>query len=118
MDHKGPGSTRYSEELVSRTAGNMVVLGVLLASGCSVSGILAWKWHRNLDHREPGNAGYTGMLLVSIVTGGMVLLGFFLASGSSALVRIKHGGSTAAWIVGSLAAPSVQEHRLPKLQEL
>lgn len=96
----------------------MVVLGVLLASGCSVSGILAWKWHRNLDHREPGNAGYTGMLLVSIVTGGMVLLGFFLASGSSALVRIKHGGSTAAWIVGSLAAPSVQEHRLPKLQEL
>ena len=58
------------------------------------------------------------MLLVSIVTGGMVLLAFFLASGSFAIVRIKHGGSTAAWIMGSLAAPSVQGHQLLELQEL
>ena len=40
----------------------------------------------------------------------------FLACGSSAPVRVEHEGSTAAWLVGTLAVPSVQEHKLPPPQ--
>ena len=43
---------------------------------------------------------------------------FFFASGNSAPVRVEHKGGAAAWLVGALAAPSVQGHRLPPLQEL
>ena len=56
--------------------------------------------------------------LVAIVTGGMVILGLFLASISFAPVRIQRGGGTATWIVGTLAGPSVQGHRLPQPWEL
>jgi len=42
----------------------------------------------------------------------------FLACGSSAPVRAEHEGGAAAWLVGTLAALSVQGHRLPLLQEL
>ena len=42
----------------------------------------------------------------------------FFASGSSAPVRVECEGGTAAWLAGSLVAPSVQGHRLPLLQEL
>ena len=66
----------------------------------------AWRWRSCLDHR---NTGYAGALM-SIVTGDMVLLGLFLVCGSSAPVRTEHEGGT--------AAPSVQGHRLPQLQEL
>ena len=38
---------------------------------------------------------------------------FFFARGSSAAVRGEHEGATAAWLPGTLAAPSVQEHGLP-----
>ena len=41
----------------------------------------------------------------------------FLACGSSAPVRVEHEGGAAAWLAGSLAAPSVQGHRLPPLLE-
>ena len=33
-------------------------------------------------------------------------------------VRVEHEGGAAAWLVGALAAPSVQGYRLPPLQEL
>ena len=36
----------------------------------------AWSWHGSLDHRDPVNAGYAGVLAV-VVTGSVVLLGFF-----------------------------------------
>ena len=42
----------------------------------------------------------------------------FFACGSSALVRVECEGGTAAWLVGTLAAPSVQGHGLPPPQEL
>ena len=42
----------------------------------------------------------------------------FYAWGSSAPVRVECEGGAAAWLVGTLAAPSVQRHRLPLLQEL
>ena len=42
----------------------------------------------------------------------------FPACGSSAPVRVEREGSTAAWLTGTLAAPSVQGHRLPLPQEL
>ena len=69
----------------------------------------AWRWCGCSDHRDPGNAGYAGALM-SIVTGDMVLLERFLVCGISAPVRTEHEGGT--------AAPSVQGHRPPQLQEL
>ena len=43
---------------------------------------------------------------------------FFFACGSSAPVRVEREGSAAARLAGTLAAPSVQGHRLPPPQEL
>ena len=40
----------------------------------------------------------------------------FFAYGSSAPVRVEHEGGTAAWLVGTLVAPSVQGHRVPPPQ--
>ena len=40
------------------------------------------------------------------------------ACASSDPVRVEHECGTAAWLVGPLVAPSVQEHRLPLPQEL
>ena len=42
----------------------------------------------------------------------------FFACGSSAPVRVEREGGAAAWLVGTLVAPSVQRHGLPPLQEL
>ena len=42
----------------------------------------------------------------------------FFACGSSAPVRVECEGGAAAWLVGTLAAPSVQGHGLRLLQEL
>ena len=42
----------------------------------------------------------------------------FFACGSSVPVRIKCEGGMAAWVEGTLMAPSVQGHRLPQPQEL
>ena len=39
------------------------------------------------------------------------------ACGSSAPVRAEHEGGAAAWLAGTLVAPSVQGHRLPPLQD-
>ena len=44
--------------------------------------------------------------------------GLFLASGSSAPVGIQRGGDTAACIMGTLGAPSVQGPQLSQLREL
>ena len=62
-----------------------------------------------MDLGDLGNAKYTGEL-VAIVTVDMVILGLFLTSRSFAPVRNQRGGCTAIWIVGTLAAPSVQGH--------
>ena len=40
------------------------------------------------------------------------------ACDSPSPVRVEHEVGTAAWIVGTMAAPSVQGLRLPPLQEL
>jgi len=42
----------------------------------------------------------------------------FFPCGSSASVIVEHEGGAAAWLVGTLAVPSVQGHGLPPLQEL
>ena len=42
----------------------------------------------------------------------------FLACGSSTPVRVESDGDTAAWLAGTLVAPSVQRHGLPPRQEL
>ena len=38
---------------------------------------------------------------------------FFFACGSSVPVRVEHEGGTPSWLVGTLAAPSVQGQGLP-----
>ena len=43
---------------------------------------------------------------------------FFFVCGSSAPVRVECEGGAAAWLAGTLAAPSVQVHKLPPWQEL
>ena len=42
----------------------------------------------------------------------------FFACGSSASVRVEREDGAAAWLVGTLVAPSIQGHRLPLQQEL
>ena len=42
----------------------------------------------------------------------------FFACGSSAPVRVECEGGATAWLVGTLAAPSVRGHGLPPPQEL
>ena len=42
----------------------------------------------------------------------------FFAYDSSVPVRVEREGGTADWLEGTLAAPSVQGHGLPLLQEL
>ena len=42
----------------------------------------------------------------------------FLTCGSSAPVRAEREGGAAAWLAGTLAALSVQGHKLPPRQEL
>ena len=71
------------------------------------------KWHGSLDHGDPDSARYA-RVSVTIVTGCMVLLAFFLTSGTSAPVRFEHGGGTAAWIMGILVVPTVQELLQPQ----
>ena len=43
---------------------------------------------------------------------------YYFACGSSAPVRVEHEGGAVAWLAGTLAAPSVQGHKLPPWQEL
>ena len=43
---------------------------------------------------------------------------YFFACGSSAPVRVDGEGAAAAWLAGTLVAPSVQGHGLPPPQEL
>ena len=42
----------------------------------------------------------------------------FFICGSTDPVRVECEGGAAIWLVGTLAGPSVQGHRLPLLQEL
>ena len=63
-----------------------------------------------MGHRDPGYTVYGR----GTIGAGDVLLGFSLVSGGSFTVRNEHGSGTAAWITGSLVAPSVQTHGLPQ----
>ena len=72
-------------------------------------------WWGFLDHGDPGSARYSGGP-VAIVTRYGALIGLFLASGCFASVRIEHGGGAAAWITGTLVAPSVQDDNSLRLR--
>jgi len=113
------GSTRYSEELATRAAGNIVLLKkgmetsngqytlVFLPGECPLTEAwqatvhkvtmswTRWKWphvHRWDD--------------------------FFFACGGSPSVKVEREGGTATWVSGTLVAPSLQGHGLPQPQEL
>ena len=42
----------------------------------------------------------------------------YFACGSSAPLRVEREGGAAAWLIGTLAVPTVQRHGLPSPQEL
>ena len=52
-----------------------------------------------------------------IVPGDLALIVFLLSCGSSARVRMDHEEGTAAWVMGTLAAQTVQRHGLTPPQE-
>jgi len=55
---------------------------------------------------------------VAVGTDDMALLGTFSSPGSSAPERTEHVGGAAAWIMGTLAAPSIQRHWYLQAQNL
>ena len=69
---------------------------------------------------KPGRPQSTGSKRVGHYRSGSVCIdaSFFFACGSSAPVRIEREGGVAAWLVGTLVAPSVQGHRLPPVMAL
>ena len=109
MDHRVPGSGRYSGEPAARGAGDMVLLGLFLTSGSSAS--------VGIEHGGGTAAWIMETLVMSCTQGRQFPLvqeiwyyySFFLASGSSVLLRIECGGGVAIWIAWILEAPSVQD---------
>ena len=79
--------------------------------------ILAWRipWTE-----KPGRPPFTGSQRVEHYQNEPAHIGsrHFFACGSSAPVRGECEGSAAAWLAGTLAAPSLQGHGLPLPQEL
>ena len=69
---------------------------------------------------KPGRPQSTGLQRVGHDRSDPVCIdaSLFFARGSSAPVRIEHEGGAAAWLAGTLAAPSVRGHGLPLPQEL
>ena len=55
---------------------------------------------------------------VASSAGGMALLGFFGNSWPFSLVRTKRRVGIAAWIAGTLVAPSVQGSQKPRVQKI
>ena len=81
------------------------------------SSILTWRT-RSLTEK-PGRPQSTGLQRVGHYRSDPVCTDArLLACGSSAPVRAEYEDSSAAWLVGTLVAPSVQGYGLPLPQEL
>ena len=112
MGRRASGSTRYSGELAARAAGNSALEGDGSQYWPIRSSILAWRTllqaslqgHKELDTTE--------------VTLHAQTQDCFLPVTGSAPVRTEREEGAAAWLVGTLAAQSVQGHGLPLPQEL
>ena len=88
-----------------------------------------WRWCSCLGRRgsgsnppslteKPGRPQSAGSQRAGHCQSDPVCTGWRLfACGSSAPVRVEHEGGAAAWLAGTLAAPSVQGHGLPPPQE-
>ena len=110
------GTTRYSGELAARAAGNTVLQkGMATSTGQYAPVFLPGEpppWQRSLaghslqGHKEADTAEATLRAQMQV----------FSARGSSAPVRAECEGGAAAWLLGTLAVPSVQGH--PLMQEL
>ena len=107
VGRRASGSTRYSGELVARAAGNSALEGDGSQYWPIRSSILAWRTllqaslqgHKELDTTE--------------VTLHAQTQDCFLPVTGSAPVRTEREEGAAAWLVGTLAAQSVQGHGLP-----
>ena len=104
---QGSCQSQVNKGLTAREAGDMVLLRFFSLWELCPNRDQVWKWCGFLDHGDPGRTMYLGEP-ATVCIGDMVLLRFFLASGSSASVRIEHGDGAAAWIAGTLVAPSMQ----------
>ena len=112
LGRRGSGSTRYSGELAARAAGNIVsrrawqpVLANMLQCSCLRN---CPPWQRSLANQS------TRSPRVRLYQGDPACIDAkFFSCGYSAPVRAESEGSTAAWLAGTLAAPSLQQHGLP-----
>ena len=103
---RGSGSTRYSGELVARAECSRRVWYPVLANMLQYS-----CWRTPLPDRE------AWQVTVYRVTMSQTRLKWpfthrcknFVSCGSSAPVRVEHESGAAAWLAGTLAAPSVQD---------
>ena len=104
-------STRYSGKLVARAAGNIALEGYGNQYWSIHCSILAW---RNPLTEKPGRPQSTGSQRVGHNQSDPVCLDerHFFACGSFAPVRVELEGGTPAWLVGTLAVPSMQGHGL------
>ena len=119
MGHRGSGSTRYSEELAVREAGNIVLeKGMATSIGQYAPAFLPGELHFLTEAWQATVYRVAKSSTQREAALGAQTQDFFFACGSSAPVRVEYEDGAAAWLVGTLAAPSVQGHGLPPLQEL
>ena len=119
MGHRGSGSTRYSGELVARAVGNKCSRRVwkpVLANTLQYSR----KGRTPFLTQKSGRPQPAGLYRIGLDQSDPTRIDtrLFFACGSSGPVRVEHEVHTAVWLVGTLAAPSVQGHRLPLPQVL
>ena len=78
------------------------------------SSILAWRTPLT---EKPGGPQFTGLQRVGHNRSNLASIGIF-ACGSFGPVKVEHEGGIVAWVVGTLATPSVLGQGLPLPQEL
>ena len=118
MDCRGSGSTRYSGELAARAARNIELeKGVATNTGQYAPVFLPGE-PQSLTEKPGRLHRVTKSRTLPKPPCAHRCKTLVFACGSSAPVRVKRDGGTAAWLAGALAAPSVQGRGLPPTQEL
>ena len=114
MGCRGSGSTRYSGELAARAAGN-TVLWKGMATSIGPHALVFLPGEPASLTEKPGRPQCTRSQRVRHYQSDPARIDarLFFACGSSAPVRVGCEGGAAAWLMGILAAPSMQGQGLP-----
>ena len=116
---QGSASTGYSGEVAARAAGNTVLWkGMATSIGQYAPVFLPAEAPLT---EKPGRPQSTGLQRFGHDLSDPARIDtifFFVFCGSFAPMRVDCEGGAAAWLAGTLAAQSVQGHRLPPPQEL